>query len=141
MLVTIMKKYRDKNKYDFSCSETMLYAANEAYHLDLDEKTFKAIAPFSGGMWVEDVCGAITGSLAVLGILFTNHVAHESDHLKELTLEFFETFERKMHSGNCAKLKQMYRTEEEGCNKIIYTAGEILDTIITRELKNFKYKL
>ena len=135
MLVETMKKYRDKSKYDLSCSETILYAANEAYHLDLDEKTFKAIAPFSGGMWIEDVCGAITGSLAVLGILFTNNVAHESDHLKELTLEFFEKFETKMSSRNCTKLKEMYRTEEEGCNKVIYAAGEILDEIVTRELK------
>lgn len=135
MLLEIMKKYRDKSKYDLSCSETILYAANEAYNLDLGEKTFKAIAPFSGGMWIEDVCGAITGSLAVLGILFTNNVAHKSDHLKELTLEFFEKFETTMQSRNCAKLKEMYRTEEKGCNEVIYTAGKILDEIVTRELE------
>jgi C_GCAxxG_C_C family probable redox protein len=134
MLVDIIKKYRDKSKYDLSCSETMIYAANEAYHLNLDQNSFRTMAPFSGGMWVEEVCGAITGSLAVLGILFTNNVAHESEHLKELTLEFFNKFEAKLGSRNCAKLKEMHKTEEEGCNDIIYTAGEILDEIVTKEL-------
>ncbi|TCO74751.1 C-GCAxxG-C-C family (seleno)protein [Marinisporobacter balticus] len=138
MLVEMMKKYRDKSKYDLSCSETMVYAANEAYDLHLDPNTFKALAPFSGGMWIEDVCGALTGSLAVLGIIFTNHVAHESEHLKALTLEFIEKFEAKLGSRNCAKLKENYRTEEEGCNSVIYAAGEVLDTIVVRELKTKK---
>ncbi|QZY54451.1 C-GCAxxG-C-C family (seleno)protein [Crassaminicella profunda] len=135
MFIEIIKKYRDKTKYDLSCSETIIYAANEAYDLNLDQKTFRAMAPFSGGMWVEEVCGAISGALAVLGILFTNNVAHESDYLKELTLEFFEKFEKKLGSINCTKLKEMHRTEEEGCNKVIYIAGEILDEIIIREVK------
>ncbi|WZL74560.1 C-GCAxxG-C-C family (seleno)protein [Clostridiaceae bacterium 35-E11] len=134
MLVELIKKYRDKTNYDLSCSEAMVYAANEAYNLNLDKNFFKAMAPFSGGMWVEEVCGAITGSLAILGILFTNNVAHESDHLKELTLEFFNKFETQMGSRNCRKLKEMHKTEEEGCNPIIYVAGEILDEIVTREL-------
>lgn len=136
MLVEIMKKYRDKSKYDLSCSESMVYAANEVYNLNLDENTFRALAPFSGGMWIEDVCGTLTGSLAVLGIIFTNNVAHESEHLKELTLEFIQNFESKLGSRNCAKLKGKYRTEEEGCNSVMYAAAEVLDIIVTRELKN-----
>ena len=55
--------------------------------------------------------------------------------LKELTLEFFEKFEKKLGSINCAKLKEMHRTEKEGCNKVIYAAGEILDEIVMSELK------
>ncbi|MCT4605457.1 MAG: C-GCAxxG-C-C family protein [Marinisporobacter sp.] len=140
MLVEIMKKYRDPNKYDLSCSETIVYAANEAYDLKLDEKVFRAMAPFSGGMWIEEVCGAISGALAVLGILFTNNVAHESDYLKKLTLEFFEKFHKKLGSINCTQLKDMHRTEDAGCNKVIYVAGEILDEIIIREWKIKKDK-
>ncbi|MFD3158538.1 C-GCAxxG-C-C family (seleno)protein [Haloimpatiens sp. FM7330] len=134
MLTEIIKKYRDKSRYDLSCSETMIYAANEAYNLNLDKKTLKALAPFSGGMFKEDTCGALTGSLAVLGILFTNEVAHKSDHLKELVQEFHNKFEEKLKSRNCAELKPMYRSETKGCNDIIYTSGEILDKIVTREL-------
>ncbi|WP_373898693.1 C-GCAxxG-C-C family (seleno)protein [Haloimpatiens sp. FM7315] len=136
MLKDIVKKYRDKEKYDLSCSETMVYAANEAYSLNLDEKTLKALAPFSGGMWTEDTCGAITGSLAVLGILFTDKRAHNSDQLKELVIEFQEKFEEKLKTKKCDRLKSMYRKEEEGCNDIIYVASEILDYIIVRELKH-----
>ncbi len=135
MLITTIKKYRDKSKYDLSCSETIIYAANEEYNLNLDKSTLKAMAPFSGGMYIEDVCGAITGALAVLGILFTNNVAHKSEHLKKLTKEYFAEFEQKLKSRKCSKLKDMYRTEEDGCNYIIYIAGEILDEIIKRETK------
>ncbi|KEH98766.1 C-GCAxxG-C-C family (seleno)protein [Clostridium botulinum] len=133
MFIDIMKKYRDKTTYDLSCSETMIYAANEAYNLNLDEKTLKALAPFSGGMWTETTCGAISGALAVLGILFTNERAHKSEHLKELVIEFQNKFNSKLTSSKCNELKPLYRTEEHGCNSIIFIAGEILDEIILRE--------
>lgn len=135
MLREIMKKYRDKNNYDLSCSETMIYAANEAYNLNLDEKTLRAMAPFSGGMWTENACGALTGSLAVLGILFTDKVAHNSEHLKELVIQFQEKFQDKLKSKMCIDLKPLHRTEEDGCNSIMYEAADILDEIVTREMK------
>lgn len=134
MLIKSMKKYRDKSRYDLSCSETIIYAANEAYNLNLDENTLKALAPFSGGMWTETTCGAISGSLAVLGILFTDKVAHNSDHLKNLVIEFQQKFNNYLKSSICSELKPMHRSEEHGCNAIIFEAGKILDNIVTREL-------
>lgn len=135
MFIDIMKKYRDKSRYDLSCSETMIYTANEAYNLNLDKKTLKALAPFSGGMWTENACGTLTGALAILGILFTDGTAHNSEHLKELVIEFQEKFNEKLKDKQCSILKPMYRTEDQGCNYIIYTAGELLDEIVKRELK------
>ncbi|ABK62384.1 MULTISPECIES: C-GCAxxG-C-C family (seleno)protein [Clostridium] len=135
MFIDVMKKYRDKSQYDLSCSESMIYAANEAYNLNLDTKTLKALAPFSGGMWTGTTCGAISGSLAVLGIMFTDKTAHNSAHLKSLVIEFQDKFQKKLKSQSCNELKPMYRTEEEGCNSIIFAAGEVLDEIVSRELK------
>ncbi|WP_242846087.1 C-GCAxxG-C-C family protein [Clostridium novyi] len=94
MFIDVMKKYRDKSQYDLSCSESMIYAANEAYNLNLDTKTLKALAPFSGGMWTGTTCGAISGSLAVLGIMFTDKTAHNSAHLKSLVIEFQDKFQK-----------------------------------------------
>lgn len=134
MLKEYIKKYRDKTKYDLSCSETILHAANDAYNLNLDTSTFKAIAAFSGGMCIESVCGAVTASIAVLGILFTDKYAHNSPHMRKLVEEYLKKFQEKMTSRDCDKLKAKYRTEKEGCSYIIYVAGEILDEIVTREL-------
>lgn len=132
MLVEKVKKYYEE-EYDLNCAETIIYAANEEYNLELDKKTLKTMAAFGGGMAIESVCGAITGSLAVLGIIFTKERAHESDRIKELTKEFFNKFEEKFGTSSCNKLKEGYRTEESRCSVMLYSAAEILDEIIIRE--------
>lgn len=132
MLLEKAKKYYDE-EYNLSCSETIIYAANEEYNLELDKNTLKTMAAFGGGMAIESVCGAISGSLAVLGIMFIKEKAHESDKIKELTKEFFQKFEEKFGTDNCCKLKAGYRTEESRCSVIVYAAAEILDEIIQKE--------
>lgn len=132
MLVEKVKKYYEK-EYDLNCAETIIYAANEEYNLELDKKALKTMAAFGGGMAIESICGAITGSLAVLGILFTKERAHESDRIKELTKEFFNRFEEKFGTSSCNKLKEGYRTEESRCSAMLYSAAETLDEIVIRE--------
>lgn len=91
LLIEKAKKYYDKT-YNFNCAETMLYAANKEYNMNLTKETFKTMAAFGGGMGVESVCGAITGSLAALSILSTIEKGHESDRIKNLSKEFFLRF-------------------------------------------------
>ncbi len=93
MLLDVVKKYYGE-EYDLNCAETMLYAANEEYGLNLSKETFKTMAAFGGGMGVESTCGVITGAISVLGILFTKERAHESDYVKTLTQEFIENFNK-----------------------------------------------
>jgi len=135
MLLDAVKKYYDAS-YDLNCAETILYAANETYGLNLDKKALKMMAAFGGGMAIEEICGALTGALAVLGILFVKDKAHESDRIKELTREFFEKFRYRLSTDNCKKLKELYRNEEERCSHIVYAAAEILHEMI-KEQKYF----
>ena len=128
-------KFYDSSQFDLSCSETILHAANERFDMHLPDSAFHIMAPFSGGMMIEDTCGALTGSIAVLGLLFTDNVAHNSPRLKVLVKEFFENFTSSMNSVTCSVLKENYRSEQSGCLEIILLAGEILESIITRELK------
>ena len=111
----------------------MLYAANEEYEMNLSKETLKTMAAFGGGMAVESVCGALTGSLAVISIMFTKERAHESDRIKNLTKEFFDSFNTSLTTDNCAKLKAKYRNDEIRCQSIVETAGELLEKIILRE--------
>lgn len=132
MLLEKVKKYYSE-ELNFNCAETIVYAANEEYNLNLDKNTFKTMAAFGGGMGVEGTCGGVSGALAVLGIVFTKEKAHESDRIKLLAQEFFKSFEGKLKSSNCKSLKEMYRNDEIRCSKILYTVAEVLDDIVTRE--------
>lgn len=129
MLLDKVKKYYGK-EYDLNCAETMIYAANEEYSLNLDKNTLKTMSAFGGGMAVESVCGAITGALAVIGIMFTKERSHESTKIKELSKEFFNRFQGKLGTVNCGELKAKYRNDEDRCSKMMYAAAEILEAII-----------
>lgn len=132
MLLDAAKKFYQAD-YDLNCAETILYAANEAYGLNMDKKTLKTMAAFGGGMAVEETCGALAGSLAVLGVLFVKDRAHENDKIKELATEFFERFRSKLSSDNCKKLKELYRNDEERCSRIVFAAAEILDEMVEEQ--------
>jgi len=134
MLMDKINKYYTK-EYDFSCSEVMIYAASDEYNMNLQSETFKTMSSFGGGMGIESVCGAITGSLAVIGILFTNEKAHEGTRVKKLCQEFFLKFEAELSSNNCKELKNKYKKEDIGCRVMIEASTKILDKIVLRELQ------
>jgi len=122
-------------KEDLNCAETILYGANRVYHLNLNSESLKLAAAFGGGMAIESVCGVLTASLMVLGKLFVPEVAHKYPEIKELSKELFYTFKKEMEDILCKPLKDNYRTEEKKCKEVILKAAEILDKIVTRELK------
>lgn len=125
-------------KEDLNCAETILYAANQVYHLDLNSDSLKLAATFGGGMGIESVCGVLAGSLMVLGRLFIKETAHQHPEIKELSKELFDTFQKEMGDILCKPLKDNYRTEEKKCREVILKGAEILDKIITRELNKRK---
>ena len=135
MLKELIKKGFGKDK-KLNCAEKILYGANEAYNLGLDKESLKLVAGFGGGMGIESVCGALTGSIMVLSKLFVKDVAHESGKIKELTQELLHRYENEMGDIDCSPLKKNHRTLFSGCDKVIVKAAEILDDIVARELKN-----
>lgn len=138
MLMDKINKYYTK-EYDLNCAEVIIYAASDEYNMNLKSETLKTMSSFGGGMGIESVCGAITGSLSVLGILFTKERAHEGERVKNLCKEFFQKFEGKLSTNNCTQLKAKYKREDIGCRIMIETAAEILDEIVTRELQINNY--
>lgn len=129
MLRDSVKKYFDIS-YNLNCAETIIYACNEEYKLNLNEDTLKTMSAFGGGMGIEDVCGAITGALAILGIMFTKEKAHESTLIKTLSQEFFKAFQEKLGSRNCAELKAKYRNNDIRCQRMMDASAEVLENII-----------
>ena len=65
MLVEKAKNYYANHNYN--CGEAILLAANDVYQLGLSQEDTKLVAGFGGGMGVGGTCGALAGSLAVIG--------------------------------------------------------------------------
>lgn len=132
MLRDSVIKFYDK-KYDLNCAECIMIAANEVYDLRLEKQTLKAMASFGGGMGIESVCGAATGAIAVIGIVFTNVRGHESTHVKEITIEFMNEFRQALDSLKCDRLKELYRgNDEDRCIKMMLEAADILERLIDK---------
>lgn len=133
MLTEKIEKYYSK-EFDLNCAETMVYSANKEYGLNLDKKALKMASGFGGGMGIESVCGALTGGIMVLGVLFTKEKAHESERVKTLEKEFLSRYNDKMGDILCKPLKEKHHNDEVRCLNVIKEAGAILDDIVKREL-------
>jgi C_GCAxxG_C_C family probable redox protein len=131
MLKETAKKYWTE-EYDLNCAECIIYAANEEYNLNLSQQTLKVMAGFGGGMATGDVCGVVTGSIGVIGIIFTEVSGHKSPIVREMTREFIKRFNEKLGYIRCVDLKKEYINEKK-CTLMIETGAEILEDIILEE--------
>lgn len=130
MLIDTVLKYYDK-KYDLNCAECMLVAANEEYDLNMPKVAMKSMAAFGGGMGIGSVCGAATGAISVIGMMFAEDRGHASPQVKEMTVLFMDEFNKKLNSLECGPLKEMYfENDEKRCIEMIKVAAVILDKII-----------
>ncbi len=125
-------------KHDLSCSETILYGANQVYDLGLDEKALHMAAGFGAGMGVESVCGALTGGIMVLGVLFVDDSAHENNSLiYDLAEQFLTAYQERMGEIECRSLRDKYYNKQvadvSGCREIILTTAEVLEEFIAKK--------
>jgi len=118
-----------EDKPRLNCAETVLSRANVLYQLGLTPENMTFAATFGGGMGIGDTCGAVTGSMMVLGYLFRPPAGRDSP-ARKISVEFLETIKKRMDSLDCRELRPAYRTEEAGCEFIISTAMEVLDAAI-----------
>lgn len=129
-----LKYYDEKN--NLSCSETILFAANEYYDLKLSPAMLKASSAFGAGMYYDEVCGACSSCVAVLGMLLSNGLAHESEDMKSAVKEMMTQFHLKLDAHYCNELKEKYKTEEKRCEKMIITAADLLEEILDKYRAN-----
>lgn len=129
MLLETTIKYYDK-KYDLNCAECILVAANEEYDLNIYKQTLMTMASFGGGMAIGSTCGAATGAIATLGIMFTDERGHNSPHVREMTGKFLSEFNSRMETLDCIPLKEKYYDPEKRCLKMMKVSAEVLEEII-----------
>ena len=127
---------RINQREDLNCAETIVYAANRAYGLELPKSALKLAAGFGGGMGVQKTCGVITGASMVFSAMFVEDRGHESSKVKELNQEFFRRMEDTLGHVDCAPIKERWHSDRDGCLPVMIAAARVLQEIIDRELSN-----
>ena len=115
----------------FSCSESI---ARAAVDLGLADESFISIATsFSGGMGSGCLCGAVAGSMMVLGLL---HGKYQDNSARILAKEFYKRF-IEIHKVTCCKvLTREFKDDFHGidrkkhCTNMVYDCAKILDEML-----------
>lgn len=114
-------------KNDHSCSETLLNACNETFHLGLPEDTYKLLSGFSAGMYTGNVCGALAGCTAALSTLLVETKAHQTPELPQAQRLLVRNFRQELSDTQCAKVKAIHHTKEQGCLQTCLLAAKAMN--------------
>ena len=128
------------------CSQVVIGAWAE--DLDLDEETaIRMMAPFGGGAFDGEMCGAVSGALAVIGARYGHYELGDAEGnarmIAKLT-EFKQAFKERNGTLVCRELLGDYDLSKEGdlqravesgiffekCPDFIASSLEILDEIM-----------
>jgi C_GCAxxG_C_C family probable redox protein len=125
--------YRKEN--DLSCSESMIKAGNEYFNLNMNEDCYKAFSGFSGGMFGNCTCGAVTSAVAILSLLYVEeNGAHNSPLMKKKIGKFIELFRKELSSTECGPLKELHHTKEIRCQKMMAVAAELVEKVVNEKM-------
>lgn len=119
-----------------NCAEAMILGGNDYYGLKLPKESFLTMAAFGGGVNREDLCGAVSGGVALLGLLFVKERSHDSGMIGEITKEYVNRFEASMGSLNCKKLKEIHRNDTEKCSAVVEASSRVLEEIVEEYAKH-----
>ena len=132
----------------FACSQSILAAYCDEYGLDR-EIAFKLADPFGAGMrGLSETCGAVTGSLMVIGLKYGRTQADDipaKEKAAELAQEFVKRFNDHHGAITCKELlghdisipEQHDIAEQQGffetkCPNFVRDAAEILEDILSQ---------
>lgn len=132
MLEDAAGKQYSRSDVERNCAEAMIYGADDEYELNLPEEAFYTMGAFGGGMRIKSICGAVTGSLAVIGILFNSEVYEKQERMKRIAEEFLEEFEKKYGHLECSVLRDEYRDPIIGCETTVRMAARVLEKLIEK---------
>ena len=123
MLEDVVKRYYEEAGYN--CSETIIHAGNEYYHLGLHEEDMKMLAGFG-------TCGTLIGSVAVLSKLLIRTKAHDQlDELRPVISAMYRNFREAAGAVDCAKVRPAHYQKEIRCLNTCLIAARVLEETVT----------
>mgnify|MGYP006291053483 CR=1 FL=1 len=132
----------------YNCAQSMIYAYGKAF-FEKESLPLKLASGFGGGIAsTGQTCGAVTGSLMVLGLYFGYADANDQsqkEKVKSIAREFMDAFEARQGALRCCDLLGADVNTQEGkdyirehgvidktCPQLIKDASEILEKLIAR---------
>lgn len=118
----------------FHCSESVVRSVAEVLGLELSPEVLMITTGFrGGGSGFFGQCGAISGGIILINLLYGRVRAEESNVCAgELTKLFCERFERAMGDTNCYVLRDHYHItgSNNSCGTVYYTGAKLVTEVI-----------
>ena len=126
--------YFDEN---YNCAETIIHAANDYYHLDVNGEDMKLFGGFGGGMYSGMVCGALIADVAVISrMIVLRSAKEEKESVRPKIQKMVRIFKNHLDGLSCVELKPKYHTKEEGCYKTILLGAQALEMTVNKLKEN-----
>ena len=109
------------------CSDGLMLAANELYHLGLTEESMIPFAGFATGMGCKSTCGALIGAIAVLSVKYKDR-----EDLKPLCADFVAKFNQKFGTLDCEPIEAKYKTPTNRCTAAVEICADLLEEYIDK---------
>lgn len=120
----------------FNCSQSVLAVFCEDYGLDR-ETALKAVCGFGGGFRSGEICGAVSGAVAVIGLKYGQHDAGDKDSKRicyARTKEFIKSFKEKNGSVVCREILKCDISTKEGSEQA--RSGNLFGTTCSNMVKS-----
>ena len=114
----------------YNCAESLVYGANAAGNLNLDENACHLMAGLGGGLQVGDACGALTGAVCALSCLIVKTKAHDCAELKPLTQTVVGQVRQRLGSLRCEEIKPRLFQPERRCAATVENGADVLETVL-----------
>ncbi len=127
MLRDIARHYYQNGR---NCAEALLEASNEYYDLGLNARDIQLMKAFGGGFGVGAACGALTGALAALSLIYPTTKNAVEAGLRADAAVFVHEFEGLLSHRDCAELKPRYFVPEARCTRTVELGADALEAHI-----------
>ncbi|MBQ9246413.1 C_GCAxxG_C_C family protein [bacterium] len=124
-------------KKGYSCSESVVQAAIDKGYAP--KELLSAATPFSGGMGVRCLCGAVAGAMLVIGSIYGKNTERDGMQARAMAKQFNENFSLK-YKVNCCKVlsagfKDFHSPErKQHCCSMVEDSCIILEEILKENL-------
>jgi C_GCAxxG_C_C family probable redox protein len=137
-IIKIAKKAGGLLNQGYHCSEAMLLVVGTELLDELDPQAIKMSTPFAGGIACayDDLCGALTGGIMVIGGLYGRADAKKSDsRCLSVAKHYREAFLQEFGWLNCCDLRERWRGKpgQEDCAELVEKAAALLLAILSEE--------
>lgn len=125
------------------CSEAILKAFNEVYHLGLPDHFYKIATGFGSGLGESGcTCGAVASGVMILGLIAGRNKAYESERMVYLAVNELHKRFKEAHKAICCRVltknvKWNSAEHKITCEEYVVSAAIITEDIILKNLYEF----